>query len=218
MRFLILLSALSHFNLSTVFSEPLTPELTNPYPNEIQNRHHLAEDTLKSQLEKMVIPEIGPWKKYEDLKKDLSPNSPLAKLEKTLSRENSVALLGALPQANSQNAQSFPVVKLAIDLKSDSSSLEYLGDRLEIKVRESRTFNSLARQSDFADNLSLTVNRRWEAPQLKTSFYLPFTSTYYTASISHDIAKGLTSSVMAQSPLRGSDVANKFEIKLAFAF
>ncbi len=207
-------------------SERALPPISTPQAHnsvseikiETQNRKDLAHKVLRERMDNFAKAEIIERLNSYLIKSGKFNSTAITNLQDKMEKIKDIELFSSGEKTHSLSKKTSYTVKMGFDFRNSHSKLEYVEKDLELGLYHSRTLSTLTGRESFTQNLSLRLNKKWEERNLKASFDLPLTMPYYTASLSQDLSTSVSSSISAQAPLRGTNLARKFEIRIAFLF
>lgn len=223
-RFFVLLSFLCFSN--QVFSESqfLNSQNIPQLRQEILNRQNSAQRALKHNLESILKKELSQWPHFTWLKNWDLKLAALKNFQQKLDKISDVTLVStnSTPSNNPLNHLSEQKargrINIGWNLKNDLSKLEYKTDSLSVGLYHPRTLNAIRGVERFEENLTFSLNKKWDETRMTASFKMPWAMPYYQATLTKDFSTTITSTVSAQAPLKGTNLARKIELKIALNF
>lgn len=215
---------------SLVFSESQLGHTSNvsQLRQDIFTKNQTAQRVLKQTVESFLKKELPPWQQMSWVKNWETKLNPLKKLQEKLDKLGDVTLASnnastgsssPVSSSTTSNAtQSSGRFTVGWNLRNDLSKLEYKDESLSVGLYQPRTLNAIRGVERFEQTLTFNLNKRWEEEKMTASFQMPWSMPYYQATVTKDFSTTITSAVSAQAPLKGTQIARKFEIKIALIF
>lgn len=186
--------------------------------NEWTFRQTIATQMLRGKIENVLRTQVLEPARFF-FNQQFSHQSPLVQsFESKLNQFNEIELFQSEAPIQGRTSNKSYRVKAGLDLRNSSSRIEYLDEDLEMGLYHTRTLTAITGGESLTQNLLFRVNKRWDTYKLRATFDFPIALPSYRASISHDFSATISSTLSAQAPARGTQLARRVDLRLAFSF
>jgi hypothetical protein len=179
-----------------------------------------TQNTLREAVKTRIETQLTEWGKATLLRNwKTTNNSTLAWLQYHLNDLNEITLVSENEtQPSLSKTKSARKLTFGWNLKNNTSKIEYSEESLNLGFYQYQTWNFLIGQAPLTETLHFNLNKKWKGEKMSASLQFPVGLPHYSASISRELSTTISSTFSAQAPIRGTQLARRFELKVSFLF
>jgi len=181
-------------------------------------REALATQLVRGKIENLLQIQVIQKLRAALQEKFTFQNSSAHQLAKELDQLNNIELFSSESQTKANSSSQSCQIKAGVDFRNSTSKIEYVEKDLEVGIYHNRTLTAIAGAEPITQNLTFRLNKTWQNYRLRASFDFPLAMPSYRASIAHDFSATVSSSITAQAPARGTQLARRIDLRVAFSF
>jgi len=187
---------------------------------ESATQHLRAQNTIREAVRTKVESQLTEWGKTIFLRNWKSTrNSTIDSVQKQLDDLSEFTLFSENElEPSSQNIKRARKLTFGWNLKTNLSKIEYIEENLYLGFYQHQTWNFLIGRVSLSENTYFNLSKKWEDKKTTATLQFPIGLPYYSASISRELSTTISSTFSSQIPIRGTQLARSFEIKVSFLF